>query len=188
MLLTNEGIRIGRLYVPPFTLRSGEFLVVNLMGGAHFYETALFLKELFTGRRSDAAVKVWQPFDYAERYREPLFRRWWRPVTVGSYFQQHARPGSDYPDRFYATGFVDRRTKVNTLAGDRRKLMELSAALSHAACIAFDLAGIDPAGADKACALVKDFVSRGGAAILLDWTGDMREAGSMYVEVTKIKD
>ena len=85
MILECEGIETDRYFLPPFSLEEGEIVVLHLFGGGHFYETEMYLKDVFIGAIKHHNVKIYKPFSFVEHFREPVFRRTFCPVTVEEY-------------------------------------------------------------------------------------------------------
>ncbi len=84
MLIENKGIKIDNFYIPPFDLNVGEIVVLYLFNGQHFYETEMFLKDIFCGKTKDENVIVNKNLTFVEHFIEPKLRRLFYPVTVGN--------------------------------------------------------------------------------------------------------
>ena len=174
MLIKSNGIKIPGFYLPPFELREGEIVVLNLFGGAHFYETKMFFKDIFIGKISDQAVTVLQPLTFVKHFREPALRRIFYPITVREYLRTNADPNSYYSKKIFESKWITGKTRVQAFAGNPRKLLSMYATLSRTNKIVFDVAGLDPLGAHDTFRIAKEGIKNGGAAILLDWTDDMK--------------
>ena len=183
MLIKNKGLKTDTFYLPPFELNVGEIVVLSLSNGHHSYEAATYLKDIFTGKTKDNHVLVNQKLTYVEHFIEPKFRRLIYPVTVGEYLKRNANSDSPYATKIYEDEWINKRTKVKTLAGNPRGLLRLYVALSKTNNIIFDLVGQDPNGVEQTYNTVKKEASRGGAAILLDYLDGMKSDCTQYVEV-----
>ena len=183
MLIKNKGIKTDTFYIPPFDLNAGEIIVLHLFNGQHFYETEMFLKDIFIGKTKDMNVILNQKFTFVEHIIEPKIRRLFYPLTVGEYLNKNANINSEYAKKIYEIEWINEKTKVNTLAGNPRRLLSLYAKLSRTKNIVFDLAGQDPQGAEKTYSIVKEVVNKGGSAILLDCYEDMKNDCTKYVEL-----
>ena len=183
MLIENKGIKTDTFYIPPFDLKKGEIVVLYLFNGQHLYETEMFLKDIFCGKTKDTNVMVYEDLTFAEHFIEPKLRRLFYPVTVGEYLKKNANLGNPYATKIYDIEWINEKTKVNTLAGNPRKLLCLYATLSKTNKIIFDVAGQDPKGAEETYEIVKEVVKKGGSAILLDCFKDMKKDCTTYIEL-----
>ncbi|PIF46327.1 hypothetical protein CLU96_3357 [Chryseobacterium sp. 52] len=183
MLLENKGIKTDTFYIPPFDLNVGEIVVLNLFQGAHFYETEMLIREILCGRIPNENVIIHQNLTFAEHFFESKIRSFFYPVTVGEYLKKNANPDSPYATKIYETEWINKKTKVNTLAGNPRKSLSLYATLSKTENIVFDLRGQDPQGAKETYTIVKAVVKNGGSAILLDGFNEMKNDCTKYIEI-----
>lgn len=182
MILENKGITIGQYFIPPFDLRDGEIVVLFLYGGPHFQDLAANLTNIFTGKNVNDAVHLNQPLTYVPHFSESFLRKHFYPLTVGEYIKKNAGKNPLYTDRIYHFP-ISKRTKMNTLSHMHRQLLSLYATLSHTNHIVFDLAGQGPEGADAYYHVVKEIVKQGGAALLLDYSNDMKNDCTKYIEL-----
>jgi hypothetical protein len=187
MILQNKGIQTTSFYIPPFDLNEGELIVINLFNGRHFHETEMFLKDLFTSKTKNKNVRLFNKLAFVEHFFESPFRRLFYPVTVKEYLRKNADPGSSFATKIYEIKWISEKTNVNHLAGTTKMLLRLYATLSKKKNIVFDLVGVDPQGAQEIYELVKETVSNGGSAILLDHCKDMRINCSKYIELKWMK-
>ncbi len=188
MLIENKGIRTDTFYIPPFDLNVGEIVVLYLFNGQHFYETEMFLKDIFCGKTKNENVVVHKELTFVEHFIEPKLRRLFYPVTVGDYLRKNANLDSPYATKIYDNEWINEKTKVNTLAGTPRRLLSLYATLSKTDNIVFDVAGQDPKGAEETYEIVKDVVKKGGSAILLDCFEYMKNDCTKYIELQWTKE
>lgn len=187
IIIENKGIKTDTFYIPPFTLNSGEIIVLHLYNGYHFYETEMFLKDIFCGKTSHENVIIHNNMTFAEHFRESKFRDIFFPVTVGEYLRKNADPESPYATKIYETEWINKKIKVNTLPGNPRRLLTLYATLSKTNNIIFDLVGQDLSGAKETYKIVKEIVKTGGSAILLDGYDEMKNDCTKYIELQWIK-
>ncbi|KFF21609.1 hypothetical protein [Chryseobacterium sp. JM1] len=183
MLLENKGIETDTFCIPPFGLNVGDIVVLNLFSGPHFYETAMFLSDIFCGRVSHENVVIHQDMTFVEHFSESAVKSFFNPVTVGKYLKKNAHSDCPYTTQVYETASINEKTKVNTLDRTLRKILSLYATLSKTKNIVFDLRGQGPQGAKEIYDTVKDVVKNGGSAILLDGFDDMKNDCTKYVEI-----
>ncbi len=183
MLIENKGIRTDTFYISPFNLNAGELVVLHLFNGPHFYQTEMFLKDIFSGKKKDENVIVHKHLTFVEHFIEPNLRRLFHPVTVGEYLNKNANLGSQYATKIYEIEWIHQKTRINTLAGTPRRLLSLYATLSKTDNIIFDVIGQDPRGGEETYEIVKDVVKRGGSAIFLDCFGGMQNDCTKYIEL-----
>jgi len=144
MLVENKGIKTENFHIPSFDLKAGEIVVLYLFNGQHFFETEMFLKDIFTGKVEDENVILNTSLTFAEHFKESRLRRLFHPVTVGEYLKRNANLNSPFATKIYEIDWINERTKVNTLAGNPRRLLTLYCTLSNTSNIVFDLVGQDP--------------------------------------------
>lgn len=183
MLINNKGIKTNTFYIPPFELNAGDFVVLYLYNGWHFYETEMFLKDIFCGNTENENVVVHKRLTFVEHFIEPTFRRLFYPVTVGEYLRKNANLDSPYAEKIYEIEWINKKTKVNTLAGNPRRLLSLYATLSKIDNIIFDISGVGPQDAKEIYKIVKETVKKGGSAILLDGFDDLKNDCTKYIEL-----
>ncbi|AZB00234.1 hypothetical protein EG359_11625 [Chryseobacterium joostei] len=183
MLIENKGIKTKTFYIPPFELDAGDFVVIYLYNGYHFYETEMFLKDIFCGNTRDQDVTVHKKLTFVEHFIEPTLRRLFYPVTVGEYLRKNANLDSPYAKKIYEFEWINEKTKLNTLPGNPRRLLSLYSTLSKTDNIIFDIVGVSPQDAKKIYKTVKEIVQKGGSAILLDGFNDMKNDCTKYVEL-----
>ena len=183
MLIESKGIKTDTFFVPPFNINVGEIVVLYLFNGQHFFNTEMFLKDIFCGKTRDGNVVIHKEFTFVEHFIEPKLRRLFYPVTVGEYLKINADLKSPYASKIYEIDWINEKTSVNTHAGNPRRLLSLYATLSKTKNIVFDLVGQDPKGAEATYKVVKEVVNKGGSAILLDCFKHMKNDCTKYVEL-----
>ena len=186
MLIECRGVYKDRYYVPPFTLDKGEVVILFLFGGAHFYDLSMFLVDIFTGQTKIESVTVNQPLKFVEHFKEPTFRRLFFPVTIGQYLKKNSGRDKETAEKVFNLGYLDKKTHVNSLNGDRRKILSLYTTLSNSRNIVFDLVGIDPLGAQRTYNIVKEYAKNGGSAILLNNFPDFKDDCTKYIKLEVI--
>jgi hypothetical protein len=187
MLIECSGFRKDKYFIPPFILEKGDIIVLNLLGGAHFYELSMFLAHIFSGQIKEDNVTVNQPLKFVEHFIESAFRRLFFPVTIGEYIKKNAGADKRTAEKVFNLGWLDSKTHVNSLAGNPGKILSLYTTLSNTKNIVFDLVGVDPQGAQSVYDIVKANVEDGGAAILLDNFGDFRYDCTKFIQI-EVKD
>ncbi len=183
MIIENKGLNTNTFYIPPFDLNVGEIVVLNLFNGIHFYETEMFLKDIFCGKTKDENVVVHKNSTFVAHFIEPNLRRLFYPITVGEYLKKNANLNSPYATKIHEIDWINKKTKVNTLAGNSRRLLCLYTTLSKTNHIIFDLIGQDPKGAEETYEIVKNMVKKGGSAIFLDYLEEMKYDRTKYIEL-----
>ncbi|WP_123912059.1 hypothetical protein [Flavobacterium sp. AJR] len=161
----------------------GEIVVIYIHGGTNYYDVKMELVDVFTGKTKNDNVNVFQPLTFVKHFKESKFRRLFCPVSVAEYLRKNAELKNNFASKIYETKWITKRIKVNTLAGNPRKLLSLYSTLSKTNNIVFDLAGQDPQGASEAYQIIKDEIRNGGSAILVDWKDDMRNDCSKFITI-----
>lgn len=184
MIAQSTGFDIGRFGIPPFELNQGELLGICLYGGQHFFDLRMNLVALFTGRKTNPQLVMHQKLHFVEHFKESNFRSLFFPTTVKRYLASNGNLNEDVLKRLYE---LDKRvrpaTKVKSLGGNPRKWLSLFATLSLSDKIIFDLSGQDPPGAEQTLEIVKQYVDRGGAAVLLENCEDSEDSCKKFIRV-----
>lgn len=188
MLIENKGIKTDTFYIPPFDLNAGEIIVVHLFNGQHFYETEMFLKDIFSGRTKNENVVVHKNLTFVEHFTESKFKRIFYPITVREFLKKHANLDSPYVSKIYEIDWINEKTKVNTLPWNHRKLLSLYTTLSKTENIIFDFIGQGPRDAEETYKIVKEVIKKGGSAILLDGFKDMKNNCTKFIELEWTKE
>lgn len=184
MLIENQGIKKDNYLIPPFVLKEGEIIVLHIFGGQHFHRTELYLKDIFTGKVKHENVIVYKPLTFVEDIFEPRWRSLFFPITVGEYLKKNANLNNEYATKIYETNnWITKKTKIHHLAGTLRKQLSVLATLSKSKNIVFDLVGQDPLGAEEIYKFVKENVKNGGSGILIDWTDDMKNDCTQFIQL-----
>lgn len=183
MILQNKGIQTEKFYLPPFELKAGEIVVIYLFNREDSYEAEMFLKDIFCGKMKNENVQIHTKMTFVEHFIESEIRRIFCPVTVGGYLKKNANLNNFYSIKIYETEWINKKTKVNKLPGNPRRLLSLFAALSNANNIVFDLIAQDRQGRQEAFKIVQNEVEKGGSAILLDSFDDMKNDCTKYIEI-----
>lgn len=183
MLIQCKGIKTEDYYIPPFTLNKGEIVVLYLYNSMHFYDMSMWLKDIFTGKIKHENVIIKDHFSFVEHFIEPKWRRIFYPVTVHEYLKKNAYKSDSLSRKIYEIDWITKKTRVNTLAGNPRKLLSLYSTLSKTKNIIFDLVAQDPQGAKETYDFVKENIKGGGAAILFDGYDEFKNDCTKFIEL-----
>ena len=167
MIVKCDGLKIGKFLIPAFELNKGEIIELYLYSGAHFYDLEMELVKIFTGQKAHENVKLNESLKFVEHFKESRIHSLLFPTTVRKYLNQKGRRNAEELERIYDVDYIKPNTRIITLAGDPRKWLSLWATLSHSDKIIFDLAGLDPLGAEKTLNYIREYTGKGGAALLL---------------------
>jgi hypothetical protein len=188
MLLECYGVQIDKFFLPPFEVKAGDFVLINLFDGWHHRDLSTAVVDVLTGRRSDANVKIHATFSFAARLEESKFRHHFNPVTVGEYLRKNANIDSPFYQKIYEYKYIHEKTKVQTLAGTPARKLSIYSILSKQQPIILSLTGIDPLGAKEIYDTVLAYSKTGNAVILLDWVDEYKNEDSVYVEIAKMNE
>lgn len=178
------GIRIGKFYIPPFTLNEGELLGVFLYGGAHYFTLEAELISIFNGQKAHPNVHIYDHMLFAKEPTENRFKSRFFPISIEKYLQKHASPNSRIQYRIYEIDdYIIPQRKVINLAGTPRKLLSLFTTFSKSNKIIFNGAGIDPLGLEKVLKIVNEFVNLGATALLFDYFDDSEPYCTKYIRL-----
>ena len=183
IVLENKGIKTDTFYIPPFVLYEGEIVVLFLYNGQHFYDTEMYLKDIFCGNTKHENVTLHKNMTFVDFFRESNFKDIFFPSTINRYLKKHTDFSNLFLLKLFEDKYVTRKTRINKLGGTQRKLLNLYVTLSKTKDIVFDVAGLDPQGALLTFTMVEETVKNGGSAILLDGFDDLKQHTSKYIEL-----
>jgi len=181
IVLENKGIKTDTFYIPPFILYEGEVIVLYLYNGKHFYDTEIYLKDIFCGAIKHENVIINKKMSFVGFFRESNFRDVFFPSKVGTYIKKDADLTNPFLEKLFEDKYVTRKTKMNKLGGTQRKLLSLYKSFAKTKDIVFDVAGLDSQGAVLTFKIVQEAVKDKGSAILFDGFEDMKEYTSKFI-------
>jgi ABC-type multidrug transport system ATPase subunit len=188
MIIKCDGIIIGKFRIPPFELKQGELIGIFLYNGEHSFDLKMELVTYFTGKKNINGLKVFENLKFVEHFSESKIKRIFKPTSVEEYLKMNFNFNSEEIKKVYEIDkYIKPKTKIQSLAGTPRKLLSLYSTLSNTNKVVFDLAGIDPLGADKILDTVLESVNQGGAAILLDSFDDSEQRCTKFIRVELIE-
>ncbi len=183
MLIDFKGKKIGQYYFPPFSLSESEIVVINLCGGAHFYQLKEKIIKQVTRKLENNSIYVYKPVIYIGKICNRWLVKMFCPPTVGAFLRKYANHSNCIANNIYKEDYITPNSKLKLLSNSSYKLLSLYVGLSHYQYIIFDFVGIHPKEAQNFYALVKDIVSNGGAAILIDSNKEMKNDCTKYIEI-----
>lgn len=181
LLIESKGIKTDKYFIPPFELREGELVVLYLYGGPHFQSIKTELVHIFTGKIKNENVIVKKPLTYVDYFKESKFRRLFFPIRVDEYLRKNANLESKFIQKLYENPWINKRTKINELHWNSKRLLSLYATFSKTKDIVFELAGQGPADAKETYDIVRNEIKDGGSAILIDWASDMKDDCDKFI-------
>jgi hypothetical protein len=184
MLISFPEQNFNNFIIPAFQINEGEIVVIELSGGALFRSLLSEIKNILTGAESPAEIN--SKFRFVEHFKQSFLNYHFSPVTIGKYHQKYANIHNPVYEKIYNTPSLTKRTKVNTLAGDVRKKLELYTTLSWTNHLIVDLTGVDPKGGTDLFGIVKQAIMPNGAAILIDLCDEFKDQCTTFVKVNYI--
>lgn len=188
LLIESKGIKTDQYFIPPFEVREGDFVLICLGNHNVSWEVETKLINIFSGKQKHENVIVTKALTYVKHFKESEFRRRFFPVTVGEYLFKNANAKSKLAGKIYEIDWINKKTKVNILPGNPRKLLSLYSVLSKTNNIIFDVVAQDFQGIVEVGKIVKDEIENGGAAILIDWTDHLKKDCTKYVKIEWLID
>ncbi len=183
IIIESKGMKIGKFYLPPFTLNESEIVVCFLYGGAHFYELMIGLAAFFTGKLKNENVTIYKPLGFVEPIKGRSYRRLFYPVTVGGYIKKHGNPNNKIAENIYNHYGIHPKTGINSLEWTERKMLSLYAVLSHNKNIILDFLGISPQGMEDVYQVLRENVMNGGTVLILDNFPDFKDWCTKFITV-----
>ncbi|MEH0154114.1 hypothetical protein V6R21_08180 [Limibacter armeniacum] len=184
MIVESKGFDLNGFWIPEFHLDKDEMIGICLYSGAHFFDLEKSLVDLLTKKSTHKSLAVIQKFEFVERFIETnKLKSLFFTKTIENYLDKHVNSDSIWIEKLFEIDGVQLETRINTLAGNYRKWLELFATFSTTNNIVFDMVGQDVLGAKKTLEYVKDFVDRGGSAIMLDNFDDPHSIFDRYYKL-----
>lgn len=182
IIIDSKGIKIDQYFIPPFELRKGELVLIHLDPQIYLEEIKEKIAPIFTGKQKHENVIISRPLTYVKHFRESKFRMNYFPTTVGEYLFRNIKPRSKFAKKIYETHWITKKTEINILEGNHRKLLSLYAVLSKTNNIIFDLAAQDHEGMEHATAIVIEEIKNNGSAILIDFGDHLKNYCTKYIK------
>ncbi|WP_415328264.1 hypothetical protein [Chryseobacterium sp. MMS23-Vi53] len=187
LIIKSNGIKTQRFYIPPFELKKGETIVIKLLNNEHSFNIQMFLKDIFIGKIKHKNTSIYQTLTFVDYIWESEFRRIFHPITVGEYLKKNANLSNLYAEKIYEISWINKKTKVNWLAGNPRKLLSLYSVLSKFQNLIVDFAGQNLQGIEFCCNIILDEINNGGSAIIFDTTNSVRSNYFKYIEIELLR-
>lgn len=187
LLIESKGIKTEHYFIPPFKLREGELVIIYLEGGAHFDDLKEQLVTIFAGKAHHKNVKVIKPLTFAAPIEESRLKRIFNSMSVGSYLKRNANLKSSVSRIFEVDNFT-KKDKVKKLDISERKRLSLCAVFSKTKYVSFDLRGETVAYFYKTYQFAKDEIKNDNAAILIEWSNDLKNDCSKFISIEWLVD
>lgn len=187
LLIESKGIKTEHYFIPPFKLREGELVIIYLEGGAHFDDLKEQLVTIFAGKAHHKNVKVIKPLTFAAPIEESRLKRIFNPMSVGSYLKRNANLKNSVSRIFEVDNFT-KKDKVKKLDISERKRLSLCAVFSKTKYVSFDLRGETVAYFYKTYQFAKDEIKNDNAAILIEWSNDLKNDCSKFISIEWLVD
>lgn len=183
LLIESKGIRTDQYFIPPFELREGDLLLIHLDNhiASSYVEEKLI--DILTGKEKCENVKINKPHTFVKHFRESRFKDRFFPATVGEYLSKNANPKSEFFHKIYEIDWMNKNIKVNSLAGNPRRLISLYSVLSKTNNIIFDLMAQDHQGMEHAIEVVKAEIGNNGSGILIEQNDYLKKYSTKYVKI-----
>jgi hypothetical protein len=183
IILTRQEIATEKFSLPPFEVKSGEIVIINLQPAKDLYETEMRLVHLLTGKTRCDEINIFQPITFVEHYRQPRWRQLFFPVMVSEYLRKKANSGSPFANKIYELTHISKRTQVDRLSFKDRRLLCLYTALSNTQNIVMDFVGLSGNTINKFFKIVQEVAKKGGSVVVLDYGIDKKKDCSKYIEL-----
>ncbi|KAF2512086.1 hypothetical protein EYY60_07500 [Flavobacterium zhairuonense] len=183
LIIESKGIRTNQYFIPPFELREGELVVLYLEVGCHFDDMKEQLIAVFTGKVQHENVKIIKPLTFAEPFKESISKKIFNPITVEHYLKKHANVNAPIVSKIFEIDTFTKKTKVKDLGISEQKRLSLTAVFSKTKNVVFDLRGEGASCFFKTYEFAKDEIKTEGAAILIDWSNELKNDCSKFIAI-----
>ncbi|MBZ4037329.1 hypothetical protein K6T82_21395 [Flavobacterium sp. 17A] len=183
LILESKGIKTDQYFIPPFELYEGELIVIYMENHRYLEDMKLELVSIFAGIKKHKNVKVIKPLTFARPIEESMLKRIIYPMNVRQYLKRNAELKSSVVSRIFEIDSFTKKHKIKNLNTSERKRLSLCSVFSKTKNVSFDLRG---EGADyylKTYEFVKEEIKNGGAAILIDWSDDLKNNCSKFITI-----
>jgi len=187
LIIESKGIKTDHYFIPPFELREGELVIIYLEGGAHFDDLKEQLVTVFAGKARHENVQVIKPLTFAAPIEESTLKRIFNPMSVGGYLKRDANLKNSISRIFEVDDFT-KKDKVKKLDTSERKRLSLCAVFSKTKYVSFDLRGEAAAYFNKTYQFAKDEIKNDSAAILIDWSNELKNDCSKFITIEWLTD
>ena len=187
LIIESKGIKTDHYFIPPFELREGELVIIYLEGGAHFDDLKEQLVAIFSGKAHHENVKVIKPLTFVTPIEESALKRIINPMSVGEYLKRNANLKNSVSRIFEVDDFT-KKDKVKKLDTSERKRLSLCAVFSKTKYVSFDLRGEAAAYFNKTYQFAKDEIKNDSAAILIDWSNELKNDCSRFISIEWLAD
>lgn len=188
LLIESKGIKTDYYFIPPFEVKEGDFVLIHL----DYHIASAYIEEkliaILTGKEKHENVRINKPHTFVKHFRESAFKDRFFPATVGEYLSKNANPKSEFAIKIYEIDWMNINIKINTLAGNPRKLISLYSTLSKTNNIIFDLSGQNYDGIEQASEIVKKEIKNEGSAILIEQSDYLKKYSTKYIKIEWLVD
>jgi len=187
-IISSRGFQLNGYYIPPFELYERELLGIYLENKSDSHIIYDKIVKLFCFE-SEYPIEINKTLDYAKHFRQNIFRQKFKPVTVGEYLNKNANPKSNLFNTIYEIDYINPKTRIETLPGNPRRLLTLSALISKSTNIIFDTIAQDSEGIKTTLDFVhENVVNQNGSAIWFSFFKDSMKTCTRHIEIEKIKN
>lgn len=182
ILIECKGISTDLFSLPPFILHKGKTIGIYT-GNNEPHSAEQYLTAIFTGKVEHKNTIVYKNFTFVDYIWESEWRRIFYPITVGEYLKKNADPNSHYSKKIYEYEWINKKTKLNSLPGNPRKLLSLYSVISKKTNIIIDFVGQDTQGIILASKVIQEEIKKGSSAVLFDSFRDLKNSCDHYLEI-----
>ncbi|MCI9844272.1 hypothetical protein [Flavobacterium pectinovorum] len=183
LLIESKGIRTDHYFIPPFELREGELVIIFMENSSCFEDIKSQLVTIFAGTKEHENVNVIKPLTFAKPIKESRLKGMFNPISVGRYLKRNADTRNSVVSRIFEIDTFTKKDKIKNLDTSERKRLSLCAVFSKTKNVSFDLRGEGAAYFAKTYEFVKDQIKEEGAAILIDWTDDLKNDCTKFITI-----
>ena len=169
--------------IPPFEMKSGEIIIINLQPTKDLYKTENELVCLLTGKTSRDEIIIFESITFVEHYKQPKWRQLLYPVTVGEYLRNNANSDSSFGNKIYELAHISKRSKIESLSFKDKRFLCLFSALSNTKNIVLDFVGLSFDTIDTVYEILLEVVRNGGSVIILDTSRYKESECSKFIEL-----
>jgi len=187
LIIKNNGVEFNNFYIPPFELRKGEIVGIDIHNDEYSFDIEMYLRNIFSGEILNKNVVVNKRLTFVKYAEESRFKWVYYPFTVEQYLKKYSDLNNYYSKKIYDVTWITKKTKINKLPGNPRKWLSLYCTLSKEKNIMLDVAGQDHEGIKTTIEIVKKETECGGSAIFFDHFKAFKNDSTNYVRIEAVK-
>jgi len=176
ILIESKGFYIEKYYMPPFCVKKGELLVIDINKDIPFYKFELLMANILSGKNIDENITINSPFLFTGRvWKESWFASTFCPTTIKKYIKQDVfnyksiiETVNNLDSNFLELKYLKEDDKMSSLEATPFRLISILTAFAKNRYIFTDMMGQAPNGIKLTWDIINENIENEGSCIILD--------------------